>query len=258
MDLFSIDKYSNLTSPIHRLNPVVSLVSFLAFIVVVVLVPSGSFAPLVVALLSLSSVALVSRVPLRFLLRRSLVILPFAIAIGVFNVLGKGAQLVMHHYASVSVAFDPTGFHSFLNMLIKSFVCILGMTLLVSTAGSVRLFGAMQKIGVPTGLTLGTCFLSRYVSVVADELFRMKRSRDSRRAGRPSWVEELRSLGALIGVLFIRSYERAERVYMAMCSRGFDGFGVAVVPSRASTKDVLFPVLLLGPLLISIFVEMAI
>jgi cobalt/nickel transport system permease protein len=105
---------------------------------------------------------------------------------------------------------------------------------------------------------LGTCFLSRYVSVVADELFRMKRSRDSRRAGRPSWVEELRSLGALIGVLFIRSYERAERVYMAMCSRGFDGFGVAVAPSRASTKDVLFPVLLLGPLLISIFVEMAI
>jgi cobalt/nickel transport system permease protein len=258
MDLFSIDKFSNLASPVHRLNPVVSLTSFLAFVVVVVLVPSGSFVPLLVALLSLSGIALVSRVPLRFLLRRSLVILPFAIAIGALNVLGKGAQLVMHHYASASLALGPTGFHSFLSMLMKSFVCILGMTLLVSTAGSVRLFGAMRKMGVPTGLTSGTCFLSRYVSVVADELLRMKRARDSRRAGKPSWVGELRSLGVLIGVLFIRSYERSERVYLAMCSRGFDGFVVAVVPSRTSTRDVLFPVLLLGPLLISIFVEMAI
>jgi cobalt/nickel transport system permease protein len=258
MDLFSIDKYSHLTSPIHKLNPVVSLTSFLAFVVVVVLVPSGSFAPLFVALLSLSCVAFVSRIPLQFLIRRSLVVVPFAIAIGALNVLGKVAQLAIHHSALASLAFGPAGLPSFLNMVMKSFVCILGTTLLVSTAGSVRLFSAMQNIGVPTGLTTGTCFLYRYMSVVADELSRMKRARDSRRAGNPSWLEDLRSLGALVGVLFIRSYERAERVYVAMCSRGFDGFGVTLVESRTSRRDILFPVLLLGPLVLSIFIEKAI
>jgi cobalt/nickel transport system permease protein len=116
----------------------------------------------------------------------------------------------------------------------------------------------MQNIGVPTVLTMGTCFLYRYVSLVADELSRMKRARDSRRAGNPSWLEELRSLGALIGVLFIRSYERAERVYVAMCSRGFHGSGVTAVASRTSRRDILFPVLLLGPLVLSIFIEKAI
>jgi cobalt/nickel transport system permease protein len=255
MDLFLVDKYSNLTSPIHRLSPVVNLVSFLTFVVVVVLVPVGSFVPLLVALLSLSCIALVSKVPLQFILRRGLVIIPFAIAIGALNLLAKGAELVVHHSASDSFAFDSTGVPVFLNMILKSFVCVLGMTLLVSTTGSARLLGAMRKIGVPAGLAVGTCFLSRYVSVVADEVFRMKRSRDSRRAGRLPWLAELRSIGTLIGVLFIRSYERAERVYMAMCSRGFDGVMVVPTQCRASKTDIFFPVFLLGPFLLSLFIE---
>lgn len=254
MDLFLIDRYSNLESPVHKLNPVVSLVSFLTFVIVVVLVPVGSFVPLFVALISLSSTAFVSKVPLRFILRRSLVIVPFAIAVGALSLLWKGAESMIQHSASDPIAFHSPEVRMFLNTVLKSFVCVLGMILLVTTAGSANLLGAMRRIGVPATLTVGTCFLFRYVSVVADEFFRMKRSRESRRAGKLPWVAELRSIGTLIGVLFIRSYERAERVYVAMCSRGFDGAMVAPIQSGTSKTDILFPLFLLGPLLLSLLV----
>ncbi|MCX5801462.1 MAG: cobalt ECF transporter T component CbiQ [Candidatus Eisenbacteria bacterium] len=255
MDLFAIDRYCGLTSPIHRLNPVVTLVSFLTFVVVVVLVPVREFAPLLAALFSLSCIALVSKVPLRFILRRSLAIVPFAIAIGAFNLLGRGVDLMIHHSASGSSALDSAGVPAFLNVVLKSFVCVLGMTILVSTTGSANLLNAMRKIGVPEGLTAGTCFLSRYAYVVADELFRMKRSRDSRRAGSLPWIAELRFVGSLVGVLFIRSYERAERVHVAMCSRGFDGTAVVSTQFRTSRRDVLFPLFLLGPLLLILLIS---
>jgi len=254
MDLFFVDKFSSLTSPVHKLNPVVSLVSFLTFVIVVALVPVHSFVPLLVALLSLSCIVLVSRVPLQFILRRSVVIIPFVLAVGGLNLLARGAELVIHHSGLTHSVLGSTGVRPFLNMVLKSFICVLGMTLLVSTTGSANLLSAMRRIGVPVGLTVGTCFLYRYVFVVADELSRMKRSRDSRRAGKLPLAAELRSIGTLIGVLFIRSYERAERVYVAMCSRGFDGAMVAPIQSGTTKRDILFPVFLLGPLLLSLLV----
>jgi len=255
MDLFSIDKYNNVSSRVHRLSPTVSLISFLGFIVIVVLVPAGSFAPLIAALLSLSFVILVSRVPVRFILGRSLIAIPFVIAIAAFNLLGKAGTTFLGEHISDSPALSSITVTAFLSAVLKSLLCILAMTLLVSTMGSARLLGAMRNVGVPQGISVVACFLLRYLSVVANEVLRMKRARDSRRAGRLSKVTELRSTGTLVGVLFIRSCERAERIYGAMCSRGFDGRAPVPVRSEASKPDFLLPILLLGPLLVSLIVK---
>lgn len=261
MNLVLIDKYSSETSPVHRLNPTVALFSFLGFVVAVVLAPTGSFAPLLAAFLSLSIVVLVSRVPARFILGRSLVVIPFAMAIGAFNLLGKAGEIFLQGRFSSSPAFVPIGASPFLSMMLKSFLCVVAMTLLVSTMGSARLLSTFRRIGVPSGITVVAGFLCRYVTLVAEELLRMKRARDARRAGRFSRVSELRSAGRLVGVLFIRSYERAERIHAAMCSRGFDCAGVGVfthggltVQFRAgvSRQDFLLPALLLGPLVLTL------
>jgi len=260
MDLFLIDKYSSVASPVHRINPTINLISFLGFVVIVVLVPAGSFTPLVMAFLSLSFVIVLSRVPMRFIFVRSLVIIPFVIAIAAFNLLAKAGSTFFHEHVPGSPMLSSAGTVVFLSIVLKSLLCVLAMTLLVSTMGSARLLSAMRSIGVPSGVGVVACFLSRYFSVVVSELLRMKRARDSRRGGKLSRIVEFRSAGTLVGVLFIRSYERAERIYGAMCSRGFDGkapvpFQSLPVRSGTSRTDFLLPVLLLCPLLLSLIVK---
>lgn len=66
-------------------------------------------------------------------------------------------------------------------------------------------------------------FMYRYLFLLVDEVQRMQRAKESRSFGKAKHLHTLRTLSNIIGVLFIRSYERAERVYLAMCSRGFHG-----------------------------------
>jgi cobalt/nickel transport system permease protein len=68
----------------------------------------------------------------------------------------------------------------------------------------------------------------RYIFIIADEALRLHRAREARSAspkgathGSITW--ETRVLGGMIGSLFLRSYERSERIHAAMLSRGFDG-----------------------------------
>jgi cobalt/nickel transport system permease protein len=68
----------------------------------------------------------------------------------------------------------------------------------------------------------------RFLAVIGDEATRMNRARASRSASRDgrgggSLIWRGRVTGSLVGSLFIRSYERSERVYAAMLSRGYDG-----------------------------------
>jgi cobalt/nickel transport system permease protein len=235
MNLLMIDKFSEIDSPVHQLDPLIKLLSFLAFVVVVVLLPSGSFVPLAVALITLACVTLVSQLPLGFVLRRTLVVLPFVLLIGAVNLMGRGLDSLI----------------SSVTMAAKSVISVLGFTLLLSTTGSARLLAATRRMGLPAIMPVATGFMLRYVFVLADELSRLKRSWEARRVGRLRWFAELRYIGSLVGVLLIRSYERAERVYLAMCSRGFDGFLPVRQRDPISAKSAIFAVLLIGPLLVA-------
>ena len=82
-------------------------------------------------------------------------------------------------------------------------------------------------------------FAYRYIFVLVDEAERMERARDSRCYG-GRWLWHAKVIGQMIGTLFLRSYERAERVYVAMVSRGFDGRIVAPAEPRMAAADCAF------------------
>ena len=260
MNLLLIDKHSDAESPVHRQDPLVKLLSFVAFVVVVVLLPKGAFVPLVTALVTVVCAALVSRVPMSFLMRRTLVVVPFVLLIGAVNLLGRGLDLTPA-WAVRSAGLDRMGVTpvtkdgnaaalvSFATMAAKSFISVFSFGLLLSTTGSARLLAAARRAGTPAVLAVATGFMLRYMFVLASELSRLRRSWEARRTGRLHWLTELRYLGSLVGVLLVRSYERAERVYLAMCSRGFDGFVSVQAHDAISVTSVVFPLLLLGPVL---------
>ena len=94
-------------------------------------------------------------------------------------------------------------------------------------------------------------FMYRYIFILTDDVLRMKQARDSRNFGGHHMWWHFKTIGNMIGVLFVRSYERGERVYSAMLSRGYDGNPKTLHKLSLSTSDFTFGIVLCSILLTS-------
>jgi cobalt/nickel transport system permease protein len=90
--------------------------------------------------------------------------------------------------------------------------------------------------------------LYRYLLLLFEEGQRMMLARDIRYFG-GRYREQPRILGNMLGSIFIRTYERAERVYGAMLVRGYQGRIVTLQESRATYKDIIFLLIILTTLI---------
>jgi cobalt/nickel transport system permease protein len=117
-------------------------------------------------------------------------------------------------------ALQPRTGASWLDVAIRSSICLLTVTLVSNTTPFSRILRVLQRVRVPGMLITTIALMHRYLFVLADEAARMHRARASRtfrRGRRFHW----QNLGTLVGQLFVRASERAERIYDAMCARGW-------------------------------------
>ena len=218
-----IDQYSELDSFIHRLDPRTKLITTLVFIVFAVLTPVRSWQAFIVYFCLIATCLLISRLPPLFVLRRSLVIFPFVLVVGIFIPFFKPGEVAGSYNIwlwQVSVTYD--GLFVLANLTIKAWLCILSLILLSGTTKFTDLLKGLEQLRIPRVIILILSFMYRYTFLLADEAMRMQQARETRNFG-SSRFRQLKTLGSLIGTLFIRSYERAERVYAAMLARGFAG-----------------------------------
>ena len=120
----------------------------------------------------------------------------------------------------VSVTYS--GLEILRNILIRAWLSIISLILLTSTTSLPDLLRGMEQLHMPRVMVMILSFMYRYIFVLVGEVMRMKQARDSRNSGGRR-LRQIRTIGNMIGTLFIRSYERGERVYAAMIARGFDG-----------------------------------
>ena len=109
-----------------------------------------------------------------------------------------------------------------------------------------KLLLAANWFRAPKVLVELAILIYRYIFVLIDQVYRMKRARDSRNFGRRGPLWNAKIVGHMIGVLFIRTYEKAERIYAAMASRGFDGEVRTLSVLKIRSADVLFALLFYG------------
>ena len=217
-----IDQYSDLDSLIHRLDPRTKLITSLAFIVAVVLTPVSNWRVFAFYFCLIAALLIISKLPPLYVLKRSLVIFPFVLLIAIFIPFFKQGEVAGSYNIwlwQVSVTYD--GLLILANVVVKAWLSILSLILLSATTKFTELLKGLRQLGVPEVIVLILSFMYRYVFVLVDEVMRMRRARDSRNFG-GSRLRQLRTIGNMIGTLFIRSYERGERIYAAMLSRGFD------------------------------------
>jgi len=217
-----IDQYSNLDSLIHKLDPRTKLVATIAFILAVVVTPVTEWPAFVGYSLFISVLTLVSRLPLLYVLKRVLLIIPFVLLIGVFNIFRPGEPLATLHLWHWQLSITHEGLLVFWNVSAKAIISSLALILLSSTTRFTNLLRGLQTLRMPKVLVMTLSFAYRYIFVLIDEAMRMWRARESRNFG-GRWIWQIRTIGNMIGTLFIRSYERGERVYAAMLSRGYEG-----------------------------------
>jgi cobalt/nickel transport system permease protein len=257
MHFDAFDRYHDATSFVHRLDPRVKVVVTIAFILSNALLPDGAWTAFGLAWLFLLFANALSNLGLEFTFKRSFVALPFAlVAITVlFSI--PGEPLTTFHFILWDFTITDMGLLRFESILVRSWLSVQMAILLVATARFPDLIHAFEHLRVPSILTTIVAFLYRYLFVLADEVFRLLRARESRSAaaagsrsgGSVAWRAKV--AGNMAGQLFLRSYERSDRVYNAMLARGYTGHLNTMNPHELHRVDyismacALFVILLL-------------
>jgi cobalt/nickel transport system permease protein len=220
-----LDRYRDGSSLLHRLDPRLKLVAVLSFVVVAsTLDPRAARAFLVLGLVLLA-LWLLAQIPPVEMLRYSLLILPFAGVTAIALPFTQDGNVLWRRTLwGVHLALTDRGLALFLAVLVKSWLSVLASGLLVMTTPFPTLLSALCALGVPRVLTAIISFAFRYLFVLVEEARRLQTAREARSAGSGgTLLWRVRVLGGMVGSLFIRSYERSERIYAAMLSRGYDG-----------------------------------
>jgi len=197
-----LDRYSRLDSPVHRIPASVKFAAALLLVIALVVTPLSERWFFAVAAVFLVVAAIVSRVPLSFIGKRLLLLEPFVLGVGILMLL------------------RPDGVMVFLSIFVRSTLCLLTMILLSNTTPFAGLLHVFRGMGAPALLVTVLALMYRYLFVLIDEAERMQRARVSRTFTRGR-THLWKLLATVVSQLFIRSTERAERIYSAMCARGW-------------------------------------
>lgn len=245
-----LDEHAHLESPVHRLDARAKIVTCFGLVVVCVSTPPECAAAFAGYALFLALLLGASRVPVRYVARRALVVLPFVALAAIFIPFFRPDPASGSHTIGLgAVQLSRPGLLIFWNVLIKAALAVAAMTLLSSTTPFPQLMRGLEQLKAPRLLVMLASFAYRYLFVLIDEAERMERARDAR-GYRGRWLWQAHVIGQMIGMLFLRSYERAERVYAAMLSRGFDGHALGGEPAPLRAGDGLFTAAALALLLL--------
>jgi cobalt/nickel transport system permease protein len=240
-DLF--DRYHHMESPVHRLEARIKVLLTVAFIVSNALLPDGAWLAFGIAWLFILAINLLAHLGMGFSLKRSFVALPFALAAisSLFTI--HGAPLSEWHVFSWTLIPTDAGLLRFVSILIRSWLSVQAAILLVAVTPFPDIIHALEHLRVPKIITTIIAFLYRYLFVLTDEVLRLSRARQSRTAATPdqrsggSLGWRARVAGNMTGQLFLRSYERSDRIYNAMLARGYQGQIRTLHPHTLTSQD---------------------
>jgi cobalt/nickel transport system permease protein len=204
-------------SVVHRLPAHVKLLALVAFVLCVVLTPGEVFWPYAVYAAGLLTVLAASRVPSNFIAKRMVIELPFVVFACLMPFVAVGPRIELW-----GISLSEHGLLAGATLLCKGTLGVAASLLLAATTEPRDVLAGLQRLRLPQQLVQIMAFMMRYLDVTSAEMQRMRVARESRcfdARGPRAWGVVARSAGAL----FIRAYERGERVHLAMVSRGYQG-----------------------------------
>ena len=204
-------------SIVHRLAPEAKLAATVLFVFAVVSTPREVFWAFGLDAILVAVVASVAGLRLTDVLKRLVIELPFLAFALFLPIVGRGEQVEV-----LGLSLSVSGLWAAWNIVVKGTLGVAASIVLASTTTVSELLRGLDRLRLPRVLTGIMSFMIRYGDVIADEMHRMRVARIAR-GHDPRWIWQVKAVASSAGALFIRSFERGERVHVAMLARGYDG-----------------------------------
>lgn len=237
-------------SRIHRLPSETKLVAVVAAVVVMAVTPRQEVVAFALYAVGAWSVIAMTGIGLATYVKRLAVIIPFVLFAVIVPFLGGGESVQV-----VGVSLSVDGLWATWNILAKAG---LGATLSIALSATTPvpdLLHGLTRLRVPRLLVAIIAFMLRYIDVLVEQLGRMRRSMVAR-GHDPRWLWQVKPIASSAGALFVRSYERGERVHQAMLARGYSGVMPVVTDRQASPREwlsvMLYPLVFVVVLVLAV------
>lgn len=231
LDFKQLDQLAAADSPIHRLDPRAKVLTTLVFLVSVVSFGRYEVSALLPFFIFPALLVVTAGLPFGYLIRKIALVSPFAAAIGIFNPILDAS---VFQFEAFSIG---GGWLSLASIVLRALLTVSAAVILVSVTGFPAICRALEGLGMPRAFALQLLFLYRYIFVLTEEGGRAARARELRCFGKEG--RGLTGYGSLLGHLLLRTWERSERIHMAMVARGFNG-SFPSEHSRFQAADLLF------------------
>lgn len=216
LDFRQLDQLAARDTCIHRLDARAKVLVVLVFIVTVVSFGRYALSAMVPFFLFPVAVVVLADLPAGFIARKVALVIPFAAAIGIFNPL---FDQEIHLYLGPFAVSG--GWLSCASIVLRAALTVTAAVILVAVTGFTAVCEALERLGMPHPLAVQLLFMHRYLFVLADAAARASRARELRASGTRGMG--IGPFASMAGHLLLKSWERAERIHMAMLARGFQG-----------------------------------
>ena len=203
-----------------KIKPEIKLLSFFAIILSIAFLSLENNVSVVFQAVIVAGLLIVSKLQLKTYLKRLSIDIPFVLFALFLPFLSKGDSTVMFEFFSLPIY--ETGFNEMISILIKITLCVSLAIVLTATTSNIEIIYGLQKLKISPLLISILSFAIRYIDVFIDEFKRVKVAMKSRGYDQKG-LKGLKPIAYASGALLIRGYERGERVYNSMISRGFNG-----------------------------------
>lgn len=210
-----LDELARKDTSLHRLHPLVKLLTTIVFLVVVISFERYAILGLLPFFFYPVITFALGEIPVVPILKRILPVAPFVLGIGIFNPVFDQQTVTL---LGISLS---RGWLTFLSLSLKTGLTVTAVLLLIATTGMDALGASLRTLRIPKLFVMVLLLTYRYITVLIEETARVLRGYSLRAPNqkgihRSAW-------GSLAGQLLLRTLDRAQRVYQAMCLRGFTG-----------------------------------
>ncbi|TWJ32557.1 cobalt ECF transporter T component CbiQ [Geobacter argillaceus] len=233
LDFKRLDRLAAGDTLLHRLDPRAKVLTTLVFITSVVSFSRYELTALFPFFIFPAAMIALGNLPAGYIVRKIGVVIPFAIVMGMFNPIFD-RQLLIH----VGPLGISGGWLSCASIVVRAMLTVGAVLVLVGVTGFTAICRALEHMGLPRAFAVQLLFLYRYIFVLTDEGGRASRARELRSFGQ--WGLGPGSYGSMVGHLLLRTWQRAERVHVAMLARGFTGEFHTQHPCAFGWKESVF------------------
>lgn len=232
-DLGFMDTLAEGDSALHRIDPKAKIITTVIFLIAVTSFDKYTLSALIPFFIYPIILIAAGGLTFGYIFKKVLMVSPFAVMVGIFNPLIDRTTFLNMGAIGIS-----GGMVSFLSIILRFMLTVTTALAIVALTGINSICEAVAQMGVPRPLVTQILLFYRYIFVLSDEAERMARARTVR-----SFSNDRLSINlyaSLAGGLLIRTVERSERVYRAMCCRGFDGTVRGLKKTGFGIKDLYF------------------